>query len=195
MAKTKTAKEVWDSLKTRYLGADRIQKAILYTLKSEFEPSQMNDAESIDEFTCKLSGMILKYISLGTTLEDEVLVRKLLDSVPDKYLQLVASIKQYSDIDTMSFEEAICRLKAYENRIRLRSGIPSTEGSLLLSRTDGQAVQKTSGGSSSNGRARGSASHDRGGRNGGCGKGSTRDRGGRGGSGWQKIQGTTIRGV
>lgn len=82
VAKKKTAKEVWESLKTRYLGADRVQKARLHTLKSEFEALRMKDGESIDEYAGKLSGMISKYNSLGATLEDEVLVRKLFDTVP-----------------------------------------------------------------------------------------------------------------
>ncbi|KAJ9560132.1 hypothetical protein OSB04_005292 [Centaurea solstitialis] len=131
VAKKKTAKEVWDSLKMRYLGIDRVQKARLHSLKSDFEALRMKDGESIDEFAGKLSGMVSKYNSLGATLEDGVLVRKLLDSVPEKYLQLVASIEQYSDVDTMPFEEAIGRLKAYEDRLRLRNG-SSTEEAVVV---------------------------------------------------------------
>ncbi|KAJ9557664.1 hypothetical protein OSB04_012278 [Centaurea solstitialis] len=105
------------------LPEDIVLQARIHTLKSEFEALRMKDGETIDEFTGKLSGMVSKYNSLGATLEDGVLVRKLLDSVPDKFLQLVASIEQYSDVDTMPFEEAIGRLKAYEDRLRLR-GLP-----------------------------------------------------------------------
>nr|GEU40972.1 ribonuclease H-like domain, reverse transcriptase, RNA-dependent DNA polymerase [Tanacetum cinerariifolium] len=42
-------------------------------------------------------------------MEDETLVRKLLNVVPDRYLQIVASIKQYSDLSEMTIEEAIGR--------------------------------------------------------------------------------------
>ncbi|KAI3771566.1 hypothetical protein L6452_02731 [Arctium lappa] len=182
VAKKKTAKEVWESLKTRYLGADRVQKARLHTLKSDFEALRMKEGESIDEFAGKLSGMISKFSSLGATLEDSTLVRKLLDSVPEKYLQLVASIEQYSDVDAMPFEEAIGRLKAYEDRLRLRSGNTSGETSLLLTRTEGQSSHRLSrGGTSTWGRGRGSSHHNRGGRFGGRGRGSIRGRGGRGG--------------
>ena len=86
------AQEVWDSLKIRYLGAERVQKAHLQTLKSEFEVLRMKGGETIDKFAEKLRGMVTKYSSLGATLEDSTLVRKLLDSVPDKFFQLVASI-------------------------------------------------------------------------------------------------------
>lgn len=81
----------------------------------------------------------------------------------------------------MSFEEAIGRLKAYEDRLKFRSGITSSEGSLLLTKKDSQMSHKTSGGSSSSGgRGRGSYHYDRGGRNGGRGRGAGRGRGGRG---------------
>jgi len=90
VSKKRTAKEIWEALKVRYLGATRVQKARLHTLKSDFEALRMKDGETIDEFSGKLSGMVSKYSSLGATLEDNILVRKLLDSVPDKYLQLVA---------------------------------------------------------------------------------------------------------
>lgn len=181
VAKKETTKEVWKSLKTRYLGADRVQKARLHTIKSDFEALRMKEGETIDEFAGKLSGLNSKYNSLGSTLDDSVLVRKLLDSVPDKYLQLVASIEQYADIDTMPFEEATGRLKAYEDRLRLRSENSSGEASLLLTRSEGKPPHKSHGGSSFvGGRGRGSHQQERGGRSGGRGRGSTRGRGGRG---------------
>ncbi|GJW80319.1 kinase-like domain, phloem protein 2-like protein [Tanacetum coccineum] len=54
--------------------------------------------------------------------ESETLVQKLLNVVPDRYLQIVASIEQYSDLDEMTLEEAIGRLKTYEERIKYKRG-------------------------------------------------------------------------
>nr|GEZ30222.1 zinc finger, CCHC-type [Tanacetum cinerariifolium] len=51
-------------------------------------------------------------------MEDETVVRKLLNAIPDRYLQIVASIEQYSDLSEMTMEEAIGRLKTYEERIK-----------------------------------------------------------------------------
>ena len=41
----KTAKEVWDSLKTRFVGADRVKAARLSTLSGEFDRLCMVDEE------------------------------------------------------------------------------------------------------------------------------------------------------
>lgn len=108
----KTSKDAWDSMKTRYLGADRVKKARLQTLMSELVALRMTEGESINEFASKLSGMVTKFRSLGDTLDDATLVKKLLDSVLDKFLQLVDSIEQSYDLDVMLFGEAIGRLKA-----------------------------------------------------------------------------------
>ncbi|XP_021995331.1 uncharacterized protein LOC110892478 [Helianthus annuus] len=121
VAKNRSAKDIWEALRVRFLGADRVQKARLASLRREFEQLRI-------------------YSSLGSSLDDEALVRKLLDSVPKKYLQIVASIEQYSDIESMPFEEAIGRLKAYEERIKEQDETSDNDQSrVLLSKTDGQS--------------------------------------------------------
>nr|GEU49996.1 zinc finger, CCHC-type [Tanacetum cinerariifolium] len=80
----------------------------------------MKENETIDTFTGKLTTLVNKVASLGHTMKDETLVRKLLNSVPDRYLQIVASIEQYSDLSEMTLEEAIGRLKTYKERIKTK---------------------------------------------------------------------------
>ncbi|KAL3603400.1 hypothetical protein D5086_004259 [Populus alba] len=43
-------KEIWESIKTRNLGADRVKEARLQTLMSEFERIKMKDTDTIDNF-------------------------------------------------------------------------------------------------------------------------------------------------
>ncbi|GKA38341.1 zinc finger, CCHC-type containing protein [Tanacetum coccineum] len=107
ISKYKTAKEVWDALKKRHVGENRVQQAKQQTLKSKFEMLQMKENESVDSFTTKLTSIVNKEASLVLTYENSVVVRKLLNVVPDKFLQIVASIEQYLDLDEMSVDEAI----------------------------------------------------------------------------------------
>ncbi|GJZ16522.1 zinc finger, CCHC-type containing protein [Tanacetum coccineum] len=118
VAQYTTAKEVWNSIKVKHLGADLVQKARLQTLRSELETLKMKPHESTSEFAGKLSSIQAKFKSLGGTLKDKVLVRKLLNSVPKKFLPIVASIEQYQEIDTMQFEEAVGRITAFEERLK-----------------------------------------------------------------------------
>ncbi|KAK9072217.1 hypothetical protein SSX86_008649 [Deinandra increscens subsp. villosa] len=142
VAKHKNAKDVWEALRVRYLGADRVQKARLQTLRTELEMLKMKESETIDEFSGKISGIATKFKSLGSSLEDEVVVRKLLNSVPKKFLQIVASIEQYSEIENMSLEEAVGRLKAYEDRIKVLEEKDDEQGKLLLTKEDWQEKMK-----------------------------------------------------
>nr|GEW93808.1 zinc finger, CCHC-type [Tanacetum cinerariifolium] len=122
ITKHKTAKAIWDALKTRHIGEEIVQQARLQTLKSDFEMLHMKEDETIDTFTGKLTTLVNKAASLRHTIEDQTLVRKLLNTVLDRYLQIVASIEQYSDLSEMALEEAFGRLKTYEERIKYKRG-------------------------------------------------------------------------
>nr|GEX72122.1 zinc finger, CCHC-type [Tanacetum cinerariifolium] len=122
ITKHKTAKAIWDALKTKHIGEQRVQQARLQTLKFDFEMLHMTEDETIDTFTEKLTTLVNKASSLGHTIEDQTLVCKLLNVVPDRYMQIVASIEQYSDLSEMTMEEAIGRLKTYEERIKYKKG-------------------------------------------------------------------------
>ncbi|GKD08957.1 hypothetical protein Tco_1188642 [Tanacetum coccineum] len=95
------AKDVWDALKTRHVGVNRVQQAKQQTLKRD------------------------KRFGLG--YEDSTIVRKLLNAVPDRFLQIVASIEQYSDLDEMSVDEAIERLKTFEERLKSKKEIRNVD--------------------------------------------------------------------
>nr|GEZ58483.1 zinc finger, CCHC-type [Tanacetum cinerariifolium] len=84
ITKHKTAKAIWDALKTRHMGEERVQQARLQTLKFDFEVLHMKEDERIDTFTTKLTTLVNKADSLGHTMKDEELVRKLLNAVPDR---------------------------------------------------------------------------------------------------------------
>nr|GFB40323.1 hypothetical protein [Tanacetum cinerariifolium] len=109
---------VWDALEIRHVGVNRVQQAKQQTLKSEFVMLQMKENESIDSFVTRLTDIINKASSVGLAYEDSTLVRKLLNVAPDRFLQIVASIEQYSDLDEMSLDEAIERLKTFKERLK-----------------------------------------------------------------------------
>ena len=115
-----TAKEVWDSLKVRFVGADRVRAARLASLRGEFEQLRMADVDDLDSYAGKLGAMTARYAGLGAVLDDAALVKKMLDTVPDRLYPAVAEIEQFCDVETMAFEEALGRLKAFEERTKRR---------------------------------------------------------------------------
>lgn len=159
-----TSKEIWDAIKSRHLGADRVKEARLQTLISEFERVKMNDTDTIDNFAGKLSEIASKSASLGQTIEKTKLVKKFLNGLPrSKYIHIIAALEQILDLKSTEFEDIVGRLKAYEERIVDEENHGETQNKLLYSNSEDHSS------TSSRGRGRG-----RGGRgNKGRGRGRT----------------------
>ncbi|KAD4586383.1 hypothetical protein E3N88_23984 [Mikania micrantha] len=118
VASSKSVKEVWDTLKIRHVGIDQVQKPRLQTIKTEFHRMQMKEDETIDSFTAKISSIVTRATSCDFTFDQPTLVRKLLNSIPDRFIQIVASIEQFTNLDTVTLDETIDRLSTFEERIK-----------------------------------------------------------------------------
>lgn len=113
-----SAKKIWDGIKTRHMGADRVREARLQTLGAEFDRLKMKETESIDDFAGKLSELSSRSAALGESMDETKLVKKFLKCLPrKKYIHIVASIEQLLDLKKTTFEDIIGRLKAFEERI------------------------------------------------------------------------------
>ena len=99
------AKKVWDVIKARNMGADRVKEARLQTLMAEFDRLKMNDTYSIDSFVRRLLEITSKSSALGENIEEPQLVNKFIQSLPrKKYIHIVASLEEVLDLKTTSFE-------------------------------------------------------------------------------------------
>ncbi|XBJ28324.1 hypothetical protein VPH35_005448 [Triticum aestivum] len=149
VAAKKTAAEVWADLKARFVGADRVRAARLGTLRGEFELLRMASGDTLDEFAGKLGAMVARFAGLGETLEDAALVKKLLDCIPDHLYAAVAGMEQFCDLSTLLFEDALGRLKAFDERLRRcgQAGGEQADGEqLMLTMTQWRARERRRGG-------------------------------------------------
>ncbi|KAG7556977.1 hypothetical protein ISN44_As11g029780 [Arabidopsis suecica] len=107
-----TTKKVWEGIKVRHVGVERVKEARLQTLMAEFDRLKMKDSKKIDDFAGKLSTISSKLATLRVNIEKPKLVKKFLKRLPQKkYIQIVASLEQVLDLNTTSFEDIIRRLK------------------------------------------------------------------------------------
>ncbi|KAM3365998.1 hypothetical protein ACQJBY_015519 [Aegilops geniculata] len=108
----------------------------------------MAESESLDAFVGRLGGMAARYAALGSTLEDAALVKKLLDLVPNRLYAAVAGIEQFCDVGTMLFEDALGRLKAFDERLRRRDqgGGERADSELLYTAAQWRARERRHGG-------------------------------------------------
>lgn len=103
-------KDIWEPIKSRNLGAERVREARLLTLMNEFDRLRMNDSDSIDTFSGKKSELASKAASLGQNIETPKLVKKLLNSLPRKFIHMKASLEQMLDLNKTTFEDITGRL-------------------------------------------------------------------------------------
>ncbi|GKC39155.1 hypothetical protein Tco_1051539 [Tanacetum coccineum] len=76
----------------------------------------IREGETIDAFMTKLTALASKARSLAYELEEVDLTKRLPHSMLKSFLQIVASIKQCFELDSMLFDEAVGRLNAYEDQ-------------------------------------------------------------------------------
>nr|GEY43559.1 Pol polyprotein [Tanacetum cinerariifolium] len=165
----KTGKEMWEVIKTRNLGADRVKEARLQTLITEFENLKMLDNDTIDAYFAKLSGIFSQSATLGEVMSEHKLVKKFLTSLPRCFVHIVATLKQVLDLKTTGFEDVVGRLKVYEKRVKEEDKANDPQENLLYARTEYSNENNDSSG------GRGCGSYSRG-RGRGRGQGRGRDR-------------------
>nr|GEW33901.1 uncharacterized mitochondrial protein AtMg00810-like [Tanacetum cinerariifolium] len=151
----KTGKEMWETIKTRNLGADCVKEARLQTLITEFENLKMSDNDSIDAYATKLSGIASKSATLREVMSEHKLVKKFLTSLPRRevmsehklvkkfltslprrFVHIVTGLEQVLDLKTTGFEDAVGRLKAYEKRVKEEDIANDAQENLLYARTE-----------------------------------------------------------
>ncbi|KAM0843113.1 hypothetical protein ACQ4PT_057927 [Festuca glaucescens] len=142
IAEKKTSAEAWETIKTNRLGDDHIKEVRVQALKSEFDRLQMKDTESVDDFALRMKTITNEIRLLGEKFEESNAVRKFLQAVPSKFLEIVSAIEQFGDLKTMTMEEVTGRLKAHEERLR---GSADEKGDEQLLLTRSQWLEKERG--------------------------------------------------
>lgn len=113
----KTAKEGWEVVKTLCQGAEHAKNARIQPLKAEFESMTMKETDPLGDFFLKFNRLVTNIHTLGKSVTDSYVVKKLLRAVLVKSLQIASMIEQFGNIETMTVEETIESLKARDERL------------------------------------------------------------------------------
>ena len=98
----------------------------------------MKEDDPLDQVVGKLTSLSVRSSSLGGSIGDADLIKKLFDIMPDRYLNVVAGIEMFYDLKTMAFDEVVGRLKAFEERTRRGKGAARTKGQYCSLRRSGR---------------------------------------------------------
>jgi hypothetical protein len=111
------AKEMWDKLISNYKGNEKVKDAKLQNYRVQFEKLQMKEDETIGNYFLRVEELVNAMKALGEEIEEPSLVQKILRSLPDRFNPKVSAIEELNDINTLSFDQLLGTLTAYEMRI------------------------------------------------------------------------------
>ena len=97
------------------MGVARMQEANAQKLLNQFETIAFKDGESVDDFAVRITDLAANLRALGETINESRVVKKFLRVVPKRYSQIVVSIEMFLDINVLSVEELVRRLRAVED--------------------------------------------------------------------------------
>ncbi|XP_041003861.1 uncharacterized protein LOC121249203 [Juglans microcarpa x Juglans regia] len=108
-------KEAWDILEVTHEGTKAVKNSKLQMLTTSFEELRMKDDETFDAFYAKLNDVVNSRFNLGDRIPENRIVRKVLRSLPERFLPKVTAIEESKDLDSMRIEELVGSLQTYEH--------------------------------------------------------------------------------
>jgi hypothetical protein len=112
-----TAKAMWDKLINSYEGNEKVKYAKLQTYRLNFEQLKMNEDETVSKYFLRFEELVNAMKGLGEKIEESLLVQKILRSLLDKFNPKVSAIEELNDLKTLSIDQLLGTLTAYEMRI------------------------------------------------------------------------------
>jgi hypothetical protein len=112
-----TTKEMWDKLISSYEGNEKVKDAKLQTYRLKFEQLKMNEDETISNYFLRVEELVNAMKGLGEKFEESLLVQKILRSLLDKFNPKVSAIEELNNLKTLSIDQLLGTLTAYEMRI------------------------------------------------------------------------------
>ena len=121
LAVKETAQEAWEAVKMMRMGVSRVREATAQRLRREFEQIAFKEGETLDAFGLRITALVNNLRSLGDTVDEVKVVQKFLREVPSQYAQIACSIETLLDLNGMSVEELIGRLRSAAERCSINT--------------------------------------------------------------------------
>ncbi|XP_050918497.1 uncharacterized protein LOC127135916 [Lathyrus oleraceus] len=112
-----SAKQAWEILEKAYVGAVKAKVVRLQTYKRQFELTQMEDKETINDYITCITQLVNQIKSCGETILEQNVVSKVLHSLTPRFDNIVVAIEESKDLTTLSKDELQSSLEAHEQRM------------------------------------------------------------------------------
>ncbi|KAK2451204.1 hypothetical protein QL285_010275 [Trifolium repens] len=123
----KTAKSIWDSLKSKYEGNKQVKEAKANLLVHQYELLKMKDGEDIE-------AMLSRFQILISGLQ-------ILDKSYTEWRPKVTAFQESKDLDTVSLESLVSSLKSHEMELMTDESTKKIKGIALSSKSSSKALK------------------------------------------------------
>lgn len=130
----KSAKEIWDFLKSEYKGNERIRGMQVLNLVRDFEMQKMKETETITVYVERLLNIANQVSLLGSSITDSRIVEKILVTVPERFEATITTLENTKDLSKITLTELLSALQAQQRRVMRQEG--SIEGALPVKHQD-----------------------------------------------------------
>ena len=118
---TTKSKQAWDTLETAYQGMAKVKTTKLQMLMRDFETLCMKESDNIDSFFTHVSGLVTQIKYHGETLEERIIVEKVLRSLPARFDPIVVAIEETKDLSQFLVDELHTSLISHEHRLNTKT--------------------------------------------------------------------------
>ncbi|CAL1409608.1 unnamed protein product [Linum trigynum] len=118
-----TAKELWDSMKMKFQGNARVQKAQLQSLRRSFEILEMKEGEAVTDYFGRVMVVANAMRNCGESMPDEKIVEKILRTLTERFNYVVCSIEESKDISLLSVDALQSSLLVHEQKFHKKPAV------------------------------------------------------------------------
>ncbi|XP_058751460.1 uncharacterized protein LOC131624520 [Vicia villosa] len=111
-----TAKEAWDKLQTCNKGVEQVKKIRLQTLRGDFEGLFMEESKSISDYFSRVLAVVNQLKRNSEDVDDVKVMEKILRTLNPSFDFIVTNIEENKDLKTMTIEQIMGSLQAYEEK-------------------------------------------------------------------------------
>lgn len=98
-------------------GTKIVKNSKLQLLTSKFKEIRILEDENFNDFYAKLNDIVNSSFNLGEKVEDSIVVRKILRSLPERFLSNVTATKESKDLEAIKVEKLVGSLQTYESSL------------------------------------------------------------------------------
>ena len=107
-------------LQTTFEGLCDVKRNKLLSLTTHSKNLRMHDDESLSNFYTNLCDIVNESFVLGEKIPETILVRKIVRSLPDRFISKAIVIEEAKDLDSMKVEDLMGSHSAFEITLKQR---------------------------------------------------------------------------